>query len=103
MLRSAHDSHKPEPTIAMIRPLRNCARQTVAYLRSGWFSQAFFVGWLASFSRPRSQRSLAGREISYLSKPDKAMSATFLRGLRVEPPRAVFTCNRSSSAAMARV
>jgi hypothetical protein len=27
MLGSAHDSHKPEPTIAMIRPLRNSARK----------------------------------------------------------------------------
>jgi hypothetical protein len=44
MFSSAHDSHKPEPTIAMIRPLRNSARLTGAYLTPVWLSRAFFCG-----------------------------------------------------------
>jgi len=52
MLRSAHDSRKPEPTIATIRPLKISARQTGASQAlsvfaglfcglAGWFSQLF--------------------------------------------------------------
>jgi len=100
MLGSAHDSHKPEPTIAMIRPLRNSARQTGAYLRSVWFSRAFFCGlidqgppggpspspgaWLARFSSAASSR--ADRRPSHgrswpcqLEGTRFSMSATFLR------------------------
>jgi hypothetical protein len=48
MLRSAHDSRKPEPTIATIHPLRNSARQTGAYLRPVGFRGLLWVGWLVS-------------------------------------------------------
>jgi hypothetical protein len=50
MLRKAHDSRKPEPTIATIRPLTNSAHQAGAYLRPVGFREPFFVGWLAGFS-----------------------------------------------------